>query len=274
MWKYCFIVVVALAVCQPAAAKPKLDYDRDIRPILSEACFACHGPDEKTRQAEFRLDIANNHFTDLLSPGNPENSELIKRLLTPEQELRMPPVNSKKQLTTTQIDLLQQWIEEGAKIEGHWAWTAPTKPELPRIKSKRWAKNAIDFFVKEQLDGQKMRPSEQATKLTLIRRVSLDVRGLPPSLEEMNQFLADESATAYETMVDRMLASRHYGERMAQDWLDLSRYGDTNGYHADSHRDMWLYRDYVINAFNNNKSYDRFIIENVAGDLLAHVDQE
>ncbi|MBA61490.1 MAG: hypothetical protein CMJ76_03905 [Planctomycetaceae bacterium] len=274
MWKYSFSLILIFTVCLQVSAKSKLDYDRDIRPILSETCFACHGPDENTRQAEFRLDIANDHFITLLSPGNPAGSELVQRLLTEDQELKMPPVDSKKQLTTAQINLIRQWIHEGAKIEGHWAWSSPVKPEFPRIQNKRWAKNAIDYFIKDQLDEQKMKPASEANKLTLIRRVSLDVRGLPPSLEEMKAFLTDDSADAYETMVDRMLSSKNYGERMAQDWLDLSRYGDTNGYHADSHRDMWLYRDYVINAFNNNKPYDRFIIENVAGDLLAEADQE
>ena len=267
-------LLLLISVSGNATAKPRVDYDRDIRPIFSGTCFACHGPDEKTRQAEFRTDIANDHFRGLLNPASPGNSELLQRLTTSDEELKMPPVDSKKQLTGAQIELIQQWIKEGAVIEGHWAWSAPLKPELPRIQNKRWARNAIDFFIKDQMDERKMRPSSQAGKLTLIRRVSLDVRGLPPSLDEIQRFLEDSSANAYETMVDRMLESKHYGERMAQDWLDLSRYGDTNGYHADSHRDMWLYRDYVINAFNNNKPYDRFIVENMAGDLLSEVTQE
>ena len=274
MWKSTLSILLVAAACQSVSARTKLNYDRDIRPILSETCFACHGPDEQTRQAEFRLDIANDHFIALLSPGNPDDSELAQRIVTDDDNLRMPPMDSKKQLTSAQIEMIKQWIKEGAQIEGHWAWNAPSKAALPRIQNKRWARNAIDYFVKEQLDGQKMRPSAQANKLTLIRRVSLDVRGLPPSSQEVNQFLEDDSPDAYESMVERMLSSRHYGERMAQDWLDLSRYGDTNGYHADSHRDMWLYRDYVINAFNSNKPYDRFIIENVAGDLLADANQE
>ncbi len=261
-------------VSQGVIAKTKLNYDRDIRPILSETCFACHGPDEKTRQADFRLDVANDHFLLLLSSGNPRESELLRRITTSDEELRMPPASSKKQLTVEQIDKLTRWIQQGGEVQGHWAWNVPVKPALPKIQNKRWAQNAIDFFVKDRLDEQRMKPSPPASKRTLIRRVSLDLRGLPPSMEEVQQFLNDTSEGAYEKMVDRMLASRHYGERMAQDWLDLSRYGDTNGYHADSHRDMWLYRDYVINAFNDNKPYDRFIVENVAGDLLPDVNQE
>ena len=267
-------LMLAVILCRPVSAKPGLNYDRDIQPILSETCFACHGPDENTRQSEFRLDIANDHLTELLAPGNPGRSELLQRLVTDDEQRKMPPVDSKKQLTSEQIELLKQWVKEGATIDGHWAWTAPARPTLPRIQQKRWANNAIDYFVKEQLDQQRMRPAVMADKRTLIRRVSLDIRGLPPSLEEIKQFLEDDSVNAYELMVDRMLSSKHYGERMAQDWLDLSRYGDTNGYHADSHRDMWLYRNYVIDAFNNNKPYDAFIIENVAGDLLPNATQE
>ena len=274
MWKCNLSLLLAVFLCQEISAKPGLDFDRDIQPILSETCFACHGPDENTRQSEFRLDIANDHFTELLAPGNPGRSELLQRLVTDNEQRKMPPVDSKKQLTSEQIALLKQWIKEGANIDGHWAWTAPVRPTLPRIQQKRWANNAIDYFVKEQLDQQRMRPSVMATKGTLIRRVSLDVRGLPPSLEEIKQFLEDDAVNAYELMVHRMLSSKHYGERMAQDWLDLSRYGDTNGYHADSHRDMWLYRNYVIDAFNNNKPYDTFIIENVAGDLVPNATQE
>ena len=274
MWKYILSLLLAVILCRQVLAKPGLKYDRDIQPILSETCFACHGPDENTRQSEFRLDIANDHFTELLAPGNPGRSELLQRLVTDDEQRKMPPVDSKKQLTSEQIELLKQWIKEGANIDGHWAWTAPVRPTLPRIQQKRWANNAIDYFVKEQLDQQRMRPAVMAGKRTLIRRVSLDIRGLPPSLEEIKQFLEDNAVNAYELMVDRMLSSKHYGERMAQDWLDLSRYGDTNGYHADSHRDMWLYRNYVIDAFNNNKPYDAFIIENVAGDLLPNATQE
>ncbi len=263
-----------LVAVQHAAAKPKIDYDRDIRPLLSETCFACHGPDEQSRQADFRLDIANDHFLQLLTPGNPASSELLTRLTASDPDLKMPPVDSRKQLSVEQIEIIKQWIKEGAEIKGHWAWNAPSRPELPRIQQKRWARGAIDYFIKAGLDFQKMRPSNQADRLTLIRRVSLDLRGLPPTIEEVDQFLQDPSEQAYASMIERMLGSKHYGERMAQDWLDLSRYGDTNGYHADSHRDMWLYRDYVINAYNNNKPFDRFILENMAGDLLPDATQE
>ena len=276
MWKLKIVFVLFWVVAQQvvAVAKTRVDYDRDIRPILSETCFACHGPDENTRQAELRLDIDNDHYSALLASGNPVNSELLRRLTSEDSETKMPPAESKKQLTSKQIELIRQWIKEGAQVDGHWAWKAPSRPSLPRIQNKRWAKNEIDFFIKAGLDHQRMKPSSQADKLTLIRRVSLDLRGLPPSIEEVNSFLQDESQQSYKRMLERMLNSKHYGERMAQDWLDLSRYGDTNGYHADSHRDMWLYRDYVINAYNNNKPFDRFILENMAGDLLPDANQE
>ena len=154
MWKSILSILLVVALCQSVSARSKLNYDRDIRPILSETCFACHGPDEQTREAEFRLDIANDHFIGLLSPGNPDDSELAQRIVSDDDNLRMPPIDSRKQLTSAQIEMIKQWIKEGAQIEGHWAWNAPRKAALPRIQNKRWARNAIDYFVKKQLDGQ------------------------------------------------------------------------------------------------------------------------
>ena len=256
----------------PAVAETPVDFDRQIRPILSRACFHCHGPDRKQRKADLRLDIANDHASERIAAMDPENSELLLRITSTDQDYRMPP--SKSQLTPEQIALLKKWVVQGAEYRGHWAWKLPTRPDVPKTDATGWSQNAIDHFVQNQLERRQMQASPAADKVTLIRRVSLDVRGLPPSIREVDSFVADAAPGAYETMVDQMLASQHYGERMAQDWLDLSRFGDTNGYHKDSDRDMWLYRDYVINAFNDNKPYNRFVIENLAGDLMPDATDE
>ena len=268
----CYLAFISVAQ-QLTAASP-IDFDRDVLPILSDTCFACHGPDANQRQAELRMDLANDHLTTLLSPTRPATSEFIRRIVSQDDDQVMPPPSSKKILTDAQIEILTRWVKQGAKYDGHWAWEAPAKTELPRIRKKKWALNEIDYFVKSELDKHGLVPSSPASKLTLIRRVSLDLRGLPPTLAEVDQFLNDDSEHAYALMIQRMMDSVHYGERMAQDWLDLARYGDTNGYHADSDRAMWLYRDYVINAFNKNKPYNQFIIENVAGDLLPNANDE
>lgn len=268
----------------PVMAAQPVDFDREIRPILSRACFHCHGPDQKQRQADLRLDVANDHAAERIAGGDPENSELLLRIISGDRDYQMPPPDSKSQLTPEQIGSLTKWVAQGAEQRGHWAWETPTRPDLPTTQAngtqangtqtKGWARNAVDHFVQHQLERRQMQPSPAADKVTLIRRVSFDVRGLPPSIREVDAFVANTSPDAYETMVDQMLASRHYGERMAQDWLDLSRFGDTNGYHKDSGRDMWLYRDYVIASFNDNKPYSRFIIENLAGDLMPDATDE
>ena len=269
-----FLSICLLLAPVPAAAREGIEFSRDIRPILGSKCYACHGPDEGQRQAGLRLDQRELAIGRLASgsvavvPGKPQESELLRRIHTSSADEQMPPPETKKTLTEVEKELLTRWVAAGAPYDEHWAFRPPQKEDVPVVAQESWVRNEIDHFILARLESEDMVPSSEADRITLLRRLSFDLRGLPPSIEEVESFLADNSASAYEVVVDRMLASPRYGERMSQDWLDLARYGDTNGYHADSDRAMWLYRDYVINAFNANKPYDRFIVENIAGDLL------
>ena len=247
-----------------------VDFDREILPLLSKHCFACHGPDAKQRQGDLRLDRPGDRLTALLSSADPAASELLSRVRSSDPERKMPPPEGDSTLAPQEVALLSSWVAEGGMYRGHWAWERPRRPALPLVTQPDWTRNEIDRFILATLDQHEMVPSPAADRVTLIRRVSLDVRGLPPTPAEVRRFVTDGAEDAYEAMIGRMLASKQYGERMAQDWLDLARYGDTNGYHADSDRAMWLYRDYVINAFNANMPFDRFILENLAGDLLPN----
>ena len=255
-----------------------IDFNRDIRPILSDTCFACHGPDASQRKAGLRFDNKEGTFakTGVVVPGNSLNSRLVKRITATEPESRMPPVGSGRALTAKQIELLRRWIDEGAKWETHWAYLPPKRPEPPEVADTNWPRNPIDRFILARLEREGLKPSPPADKITLLRRASLDLTGLPPTPAEIDSFVKDTSADAYEKRVDRLLGSPHYGERMAMEWLDLARYADTHGYHIDSHRDMWRWRDWVINAFNRNMRFDQFTIEQLAGDLLpgATVEQK
>ena len=260
----------------PAATLDKIDYNRDIRPILSENCYACHGPDSNKRKAGLRLDRKEDAFKKLESgsvpivAGNLASSELYKRIISTDDDERMPSVKSGKKLSAAQIDLLKRWIERGAVWTPHWSYIPPQRPPLPVAKNKSWPKNPIDNFVLDRLERAGLAPGPEAEKVRLIRRATLDLTGLPPTLEEVAAFLADKSANAFEKVVDRLLASSAYGERMAQFWLDLARYADTNGYHIDNNRDLWLWREWVINAFNRNMPFDQFTVEQIAGDLLPN----
>ena len=256
---------VLAGVCVAWAAP--VDFGRQIRPLLSENCFACHGPDEKHRIAGLRLDTRDGALS-RIKPGDAASSPLYQRINHATKSLRMPPVASGRSLNETQIALIRRWIEEGAPWKTHWSYTPPVRPGLPTVKDKSWPKTPIDHFVLARLDKENLRPSPEADRATLLRRVSLDLTGLPPTAGEVAAFLANKSPNAYETVVDRLLASRHYGEKMALHWLDLARYADTHGYHIDSHRVMWTWRDWVINAFNSNKRWDEFVVEQLAGDLL------
>jgi mono/diheme cytochrome c family protein len=268
----------AAAPTPPPAKAPPVDFDRDVRPILSENCFACHGFDAAKRQAGLRLDVPAGAAAKLpsggiaLVPGRPEASGLVQRVATHS----MPPPASGKRLSEAQIALLRRWVEEGARYAQHWAFVPPQRPPLPPVRNQRWARNPIDRFVLARLEREGLRPAPEADRATLIRRVTLDLTGLPPTLAEVDAFLADRSPDAYEKVVDRLLASPHYGERMAQKWLDLARYADTHGFHIDSHRDMWPWRNWVIEAYNRNLPFDQFTIQQLAGDLLpnASLDQK
>ena len=253
---------------------PEVDYNRDIRPIFSENCYACHGPDQNKRKAGLRLDKKEEAFRQLESgnyaivPGEPAKSKLIYRITTTDDDDRMPPLKTGKHLTPSQIENLRRWITQGAQWKGHWAYLKPERPSIPSVRNKRWLRNEIDAFILARLEKEGLSPSREADKTTLIRRLTFDLTGLPPTISEVDAFVADRSPNAYEKVVDRLLASPAFGERLAEFWLDLARYADTNGYHIDNHRDMWLWRQWVINAFNRNMPFDQFTIEQIAGDLL------
>ncbi len=270
----------AAQTAAPTAAKPvalaPLDYNRDVRPILSDKCIGCHGPDDKKADAAgLRLDQPETAYAVHKSsgripivPGKPEASEAWKRITSTDPDEVMPRPSSHKTLSSAEKEILKRWITEGAKYEKHWAFVPPARPALPQVKQKDWGKNPIDTFILAKLESEGLAPSPEADKETLLRRVTLDLTGLPPTPEETDAFLADTSADAYGKQVDRLLASARFGERMASPWLDAARYADSHGYLHNSKRTMWPWRDWVIQAFNNDKPYDQFLTEQLAGDLL------
>jgi len=268
-------LVAVFAFVAPIVAQ-EVQFNRDVRPLLSDKCFACHGPDAK-RKAGLRLDTKAGAFADLDSgagkaivAGDPKSSLVLERLLHADPEKRMPPASSGKSLTKEQIDVLRRWIEQGAKFQDHWAFLPPVRGELPAAGKSRWVRNPIDAFVLARLEQEKLTPSPEAKRETLIRRLALDLTGLPPTPKEVDAFIADPAPEAYEKVVDRLLASPRFAERMAMQWLDLARYADTNGYNNDEERSMWPWREWVIEAFNTNMPYDRFLVEQLAGDLLPN----
>ena len=272
------LLVLALSSPQITAAEP-VDFNRDVRPILSEHCFACHGPDAARREADLRLDTRDGLFDDrggyaAVVPKQPGESELIARITSNDDFMRMPPADGGKPLSPQQIATLRRWVEQGARWQGHWAYIKPERPDVPEVEDSPLVSNEIDRFVLAQLRQRGLAPSPEADRVTLIRRLSFDLTGLPPTPEEVDEFVNDQSPRAWEDLVDRLLASPHYGERMAQYWLDVARFADTNGIHGDNHRDIWLYRDYVIQAFNRNKPFDEFTIEQIAGDLIDEPTRE
>jgi len=249
----------------------KIGYNRDIRPLLAENCFACHGPDKNNRKGKLRLDDREIALArKAIVPGQPEKSELVTRIFSKESEEVMPPPRSHKTLKTEQKELLKRWIAEGAAYEPYWAYIPPTRPEVPKVLDGSRVRNPIDAFVLQKLDKRQITPSSEADRRTLLRRLSFDLIGLPPTSEEVEAFVADTDPKAYEKQVDRLLASRHFGERMAVPWLDVVRYADTVGFHGDQIQRIFPYRDYVIDAFNTNKPFDQFTIEQLAGDLLPN----
>jgi hypothetical protein len=267
-------IALILLTCSSAAAA--VDFDREIRPILSDNCFTCHGPDSGKRMAKLRFDTSDGgaFANSVIIPGNSAGSHLYQRISAPDAAKRMPPAYSGHTLTPQQIEAIKLWIDQGAKWQKHWAFEAPVRPELPAAKEPGWDKNPIDRFVLAKLVEEGLKHSSEADKATLLRRVTYDLTGLPPTIAELNAFLADKSPDAYEKRVDALLASPRYGERMATQWLDLARYADTHGYHIDSSRDMWHWRDWVIDAFNRNMPYDRFTIDQLAGDLIPNATLE
>ena len=261
--------LVAMSTSVSAGEDSPLTYNRDVRPILSENCFHCHGFDARQRKADLRLDQPEAAKS-VLRPGDPGASELIRRITTADPADRMPPEDSHKALNPEQIDTLTRWIEEGAEYERHWAFIPPERPETPAVRDTRWPENPIDHFVLQRLEASGLAPSPRADRATLIRRVTLDLTGLPPTPGEVTAFERDESPEAYDTVVDRLLASPRYGEHMALDWLEAARYADTDGYQNDRLRYQHVWRDWVILAMNENKPFDDFVIEQMAGDMLPN----
>jgi cytochrome c553 len=282
--------VAAPAASRPAAAASqssgeKISFSSQVRPILSNSCFACHGPDAQNQSSPFRLDTEEYARANLakagdpprfgIVPGKPEQSLLLQRITTHDPNALMPPPTAKKPpVNEEQIAVITEWIRQGAKYEPHWAFVAPVKPAVPEVKDKTWPRTPIDNFVLAKLESKGIKPSPEADKETLARRVHMDLLGLPPTPEEIDAYMADTSDKAYENMVDRALASPHYGERMAIDWLDLARYGDSNAMHHEMLRTSWPWRDWVINAFSKNMPYDQFLTEQLAGDLLPNATLE
>lgn len=276
--RFCILVGICCASFAPLITfgQSKIDFQRQIRPILSNHCFKCHGPDPETREAGLRLDERESATGKTesgvvaIAPGATDQSELVKRVYSHDSEQKMPPDSANRPLSEQQKELLKTWIEQGAAFDVHWAFEAPKRRSQPTVKDASQIRNAIDRFVQARLEAEAVAPSAEASKTMLLRRVTFDLTGLPPTLEEIGAFLADEKPGAYERVVDRLLASPRFGERMALDWLDAARFADTNGYHIDNGRDMTRWREWVIDAFNRNKPLDRFIVEQLAGDLLPN----
>ncbi len=270
-----FLLFASIGLACGDDTPEKLQYNRDIRPILSDKCFRCHGPDAGHREADLRLDQRDGAVDRrAIVPGEPHSSDVMHRITAENADERMPPVGSGSELTPAEIELIRRWIADGAEYQPHWAFLAPQRAPLPSVKQRVWPRNAIDHFVLARLEREGWSPSPEADRATWLRRVSLDLVGLPPSPAELDAFLADDSPEAYETVVDRLLQSPHFGERMALDWLDGARYADTNGFFSDFERPIWRWRDWVIAAFNRNQPFDRFTVEQLAGDLLPNATVE
>ena len=263
------VLVYAFALSTVVAAESVPDFNRDVRPILSDNCYQCHGPDEKRRMAGLRLDVRES-ASKVVVPSDSSKSPLYQRVAHAEAARRMPPVAASKALDAKQLDTIKRWIDGGAKWETHWAFSAPKRADPPPVSAASWPRNSIDRFILARLEQDGLKPQPEGDRITLLRRLSFDLTGLPPSRDDVRAFLNDTSPDAYEKQVDRMLASPRFGERMAMQWLDVARYADSHGYHIDSHREMWPWRDWVINAFNRNLPYDEFTVKQLAGDLLPN----
>ncbi len=283
VWRSFLLLAVTTSlglVASSARAQERVDYNRDIRPLMSNTCYKCHGPDQAERKGGLRLDekAAATSKTEsgsiALVPGKLDESEIYARITSDDPTLKMPPPDSGKTLSPQQIKLFQRWIEEGAHWQEHWSFITPQRPVVAVPAQANWVRNPIDSFIKLRLEKEGLQPAPEADKFTLIRRVTFDLTGLPPTLAEVEAFLADNSPDAYEKVVDRLLASPRFGENMARYWLDAARYGDTHGLHLDNERSMWPYRDWVIGAFNRNLPFDQFTIEQIAGDLLPEATLE
>ena len=260
----------------PVIAEP-LNFNRDVRPILSENCFYCHGVDGNKREADLRLDVREDALAmEAIVPGSLEDSEMYYRIHSEDEDEIMPPPESNRILTAEQKKILDRWIKEGARYEKHWAFVAPLKKKVPQVRKPNWVRNPIDGFILSELERRSLEPSPEAKKEVLIKRLYVDLIGLPPSPEEVDTYMNDTSSDAYEKVVDHLLASPHYGERMAMEWLDAARYADSNGFQFDGETYQWIWRDWVVKALNEDMPFDKFTIWQLAGDLLPHstIDQK
>lgn len=269
-------ILAGLRTVSGADAKTSVvEFNRDIRPILSDKCFTCHGPDAAHRVTALRFDSEEGARVDLggrrfaIVPGDPDRSEMVRRIMSDDPAVRMPPAFAgRERLSDIEIERIRRWIVQGARWQKHWSFIPPKRPPAPLVQDRKWPRNPIDYFVLHRLEREGLRPSAEADRATLIRRVTLDLTGLPATPHEVEAFLKDASPHAYEKIVDRLLASPRYAERVAIRWMEAARYADTNGYQSDGTRDMWRWRDGVIQAFDRNMPFDRFTIEQIAGDLL------
>jgi hypothetical protein len=275
--------VLLMATSGRAAENPggqRVSFNRDVRPILSDRCFACHGPDDAKRESGLRLDVASDAIADLSSglraivPGAAEESEILARILSTDPDVVMPPPHLGKPVTPAEAAILRRWIEEGAEYQGHWAFTRVERPEVPAVRDAAWCRGPIDRFVLARLERAELSPNPEADRETLARRLALDLTGLPPEPADIDAFVADPAPDAYEQYVEKLLASEHFGERMALEWLDAARYADSNGFQADSSRSNWPWRDWVIRAFNTNMPFDQFTVKQLAGDLLPNATRD
>jgi hypothetical protein len=273
MKRWSVVFLCLLAAPSAGQDQTRVSFRRDILPILSEHCFACHGPDRKNPKSELRLDTREGALAAIV-PGRPDQSEVLRRITTSDAGDRMPPRKTGKKLDAAQVALLRRWIQEGAAWEAPWALTRPARSPLPEVRNAGWVRTPVDRFILARLEKEGLRPAPEADRAVLLRRVSLDLTGLPPSIEDVDAFLSDGARDAYERVVDRLLASPRYGERMALEWLDAARYADTHGLHVDSHRDMWPWREQLIRSFNANQPFDQFTVEQLAGDLLPNATTE
>lgn len=270
----CLITALEMTIPQVASASEKLQFNRDIRPILSNSCFQCHGPDSAKREAGLRLDQREAAVAQTASgvqpivPGDHAASEIISRILSDDPDLKMPPPESGKSVTPEQLATLKRWVSEGAEYEAHWSFLPIQRPAVPAVKNDSRVRTPIDQFLQARLEKEGLSLADDADRVTLIRRVTFDLTGLPPTPAEVEAFVTDPAPDAYSKVVDRLLASPRYGEHMARYWLDAARYGDTHGLHLDNERSLWPYREWVINAYNNNLPFDQFTIDQLAGDLL------
>ncbi|MEZ6126689.1 MAG: PSD1 and planctomycete cytochrome C domain-containing protein [Planctomycetaceae bacterium] len=276
----CFAIAVVVSSVSLLSGEERISYNRDVRSILSDRCFFCHGPDSSHREADLRLDVRAAAVASVIQPGNADESELLKRLLSTDPDVQMPPPKSGKSVSADEIEVLRRWINEGAEYQGHWAFEPVVRPLIPQpdaatVKSfPGWTTNPVDRFLLKRMQAAGLRPNPDAERETLIRRASLDLTGLPPTPAEVAEFVNDASPDAWERVIDRLQASPHYGERMALNWLDYARYADSNGFQSDGSRDIWAWRDWVINAYNRNLPFDRFTIEQIAGDMLPDATRE